>query len=292
MSFWKPWEKKMPIHDQSYRHWEGELKGHTMRWWVISKMGLKLIFKRKLAILFLLIPYVSVVVFGVIMYFSGSFSQGAPILKFDKFFYSIFLYSIFSLYEFLIVIFFGTGLITRDLKYNALPLYLSKPVTHVDYIAGKFGIIASCILFTTWLPAMILIFLNTVFLEASLVSWTNLFLIYGVTLYASLGTLVLGMLVLALSALCRTRRNTIILFLGVVFFGQILYNILDTFFRNDLFSLFSLHSNLRVLGNQIFMQSLPLSHGWYWSLAVLLGIVFLSVYVLQKKLNYVQTVVG
>ena len=282
----------MPIHDQSYRHWQGELKGHKMRWWVITKMGLKLIFKRKLAILFLLIPYVSVVVFGVIMYFSRSFSEGNPILNFDKFFYSIFLYSLFSLYEFLTVIFFGTGLITRDLKYNALPLYLAKPLTYIDYITGKFGIIAFCILFTTWLPAMILIFLNTVFMETSFFSWTNLFLFYGVTVYACLGTLVLGLLILALSALSRTRRNTIILFLGVIFFGQILYGILNSFFRNDFFSLFSLHANLKVLGNQIFQQSLPYSHGWYWSLTVLLGVIGLSVYILQKKLSKVQTVVG
>lgn len=282
----------MPIHDQSYRHWQGALKGHKMRWWVITKMGLKLIFKRKLAILFLLIPYVSVVVFGVIMYFSRSFSEGNPILNFDKFFYSIFLYSIFSLYEFLTVIFFGTGLITRDLKYNALPLYLAKPLTYIDYITGKFGIIAFCILFTTWLPAMILIFLNTVFMETSFFSWTNLFLFYGVTVYACLGTLVLGLLILALSALSRTRRNTIILFLGVIFFGQILYGILNSFFRNDFFSLFSLHANLKVLGNQIFQQSLPYSHGWYWSLTVLLGVIGLSVYILQKKLSKVQTVVG
>jgi hypothetical protein len=44
----------MPIHDQSYRHWEGELKSHSFRWWVIAYEGLKVILRRKLFIILIL----------------------------------------------------------------------------------------------------------------------------------------------------------------------------------------------------------------------------------------------
>jgi len=282
----------MPIHDQSYRHWHGTLKGHRLRWWVITRMGIRLILKRKLSLIFLTIPYIAVVVFGVMMYIASNFPESESILKFDEFFYLLFLYITFTVYEFLAVIFLGSGLITRDFKYNALPLYLAKPLTYIDYIAGKFGIIAFFILLTSWLPSFIIMVLNTIFLEKVFLSGANLLLIGRVTVYSVLGASLWGLLILALSALSRTRRNTIILFIGILYFGQIFFRILDSAFNSDLFSLLAVFSSFRQVGCLIFSQPLPYDFGWYWSLLVLLGLIMLSGYILFKRIKKIRTVAG
>ena len=59
----------MPIHDQSYRHWEGTLKTHTFRWWIITKEGLRILLRRKLFLLFILgPPAILFFAYGAIVY--------------------------------------------------------------------------------------------------------------------------------------------------------------------------------------------------------------------------------
>ena len=47
----------------------------------------------------------------------------------------------------------GPNLISLDLRYNALPLYLSRPVTRLDYFLGKLGVIAALVAAVAVLPA-------------------------------------------------------------------------------------------------------------------------------------------
>ncbi len=62
-----------------------------------------------------------------------------------------------NFFVFLIAVYVGSGLIAQDRKANALQIYLSKPLTRLDYIAGKMTILATFLLFVTWLPAMLLL---------------------------------------------------------------------------------------------------------------------------------------
>ena len=57
----------------------------------------------------------------------------------------------------------GAGLIADDRRANALQIYLSKPLTRVEYIAGKLTALMAFLSFVTWLPAMLLLFLQMMF---------------------------------------------------------------------------------------------------------------------------------
>src|SRR5205823_2221897 len=41
----------------------------------------------------------------------------------------------------LLVVLAGPGLISSDLRFNALPLYFARPLTRLDYFLGKLGVI-------------------------------------------------------------------------------------------------------------------------------------------------------
>src|SRR5262249_51879975 len=42
----------------------------------------------------------------------------------------------------LLVLSVGADLVSQDLRFNAVPLYLSRPLRRLDYFAGKLGVIA------------------------------------------------------------------------------------------------------------------------------------------------------
>ena len=46
--------------------------------------------------------------------------------------------------------------ICNDLDNNALPLYLVRPFSRVDYILGKFSVLAILLSGVTWVPALLL----------------------------------------------------------------------------------------------------------------------------------------
>ena len=60
---------------------------------------------------------------------------------------------------FFITVYVGSGLIADDIRANALQLYLSRPITRTQYIAGKAAILMAALAAVTSLPAMLLLLL-------------------------------------------------------------------------------------------------------------------------------------
>ncbi|HEX9784494.1 MAG TPA: ABC transporter permease subunit [Opitutaceae bacterium] len=106
-------------------------------------------------------------------------------------------------------------LITRDRASHALTIYLSRPLRSSDYLIGKFGIIAGTLvilwtgpLLASWLLSM-LVAPNTDFLTYSI---TPLLRALG---FNVLSLLALASIALGVSALNRSSRNTILLWIGL-----------------------------------------------------------------------------
>src|SRR6185503_11459899 len=51
----------------------------------------------------------------------------------------------------------GARMLVNDLRDNALPLYLSRPLTRVEYILGKTAALATLISLVTWVPSLLLV---------------------------------------------------------------------------------------------------------------------------------------
>jgi ABC-2 type transport system permease protein len=109
-----------------------------------------------------------------------------------------------STLAFLLTAWVAPVLVSPDLVNGALPLYLSRPFSRAEYVAGKALVLVALLSAITWVPVL------TVFgVQASLAGsdwlWQNLRLSWATFLGASLWIVVLTLLGLALSACIRWR---------------------------------------------------------------------------------------
>jgi ABC-2 type transport system permease protein len=58
-------------------------------------------------------------------------------------------------FSMLVVLLVGPGLVSRDLRFNALPLYFSRPLRRVDYFLGKLGVVVAFLGMVLVVPSVI-----------------------------------------------------------------------------------------------------------------------------------------
>lgn len=280
----------MPIHDQSYQHWDGSLKSHTFRWWVIAKEGLKIILKRKIFIIFVMAPPFMYLVFkGGMIYLDTIF----PILSINEKFFNDFFSSMIPVpwtffFITLICVFGGSGLIANDLRNNVLQLYLSKPLTRIDYIIGKLAIIMLLLGFVTVFPGVVL-FIESVLLSDNLDFLKEKQWILGSILsYSLLLTLIPGLVILMLSSLTKSNRYAAIGFAVISLFTPVIYQILKNIFHTDKIAPISFWANFQQLGNVLFGLRPRHPLHWIWSLLIILVIIGLCLWILHRRIRGVE----
>ena len=94
---------------------------------------------------------------------------------------------------------------------NALQLYLSKPLTGAEYVAGKLAILLVLLLLVTWVPAMLLLVLQVLFAGNLEFLRANLFLLPAMTVFSFLYALLASFTMLALSSLSTSARYVAVL---------------------------------------------------------------------------------
>ncbi|MBC7807299.1 MAG: ABC transporter permease subunit, partial [Akkermansiaceae bacterium] len=134
-----PNEVAPSIADVSYRSYDGELRNRSARWWTITlatlRTGVKKLGYWIPGALILLVYLIS----GMVFYFTrnarAQFGAEEPANQ-----YAIVLNQGLSgtgLLLFIAALTVGAGSIAADNKANALLVYLSKPITRLDYLVGK-----------------------------------------------------------------------------------------------------------------------------------------------------------
>src|ERR1700730_17091241 len=120
-----------------------------------------------------------------------------------------------------LILMVGPSLISQDLRFNALPLYFSRPLRRIDYFVGKLGIIATFVGMVTVIPSLIAYVLGLLFsLDITIVRDTFPLLL-GCIGYGLLIVLSAGMLILALSALSRNSRYIALFWVGLWFVSSV-----------------------------------------------------------------------
>jgi ABC-2 type transport system permease protein len=114
-----------------------------------------------------------------------------------------------------LVLLVGPNLVSQDLRYNALPLYFSRPLRRFDYFLGKLGVIAALLGLSVIGPALVAFVLGLLFsLDITIVRDT-LPIVLGAIAYGLVVAISAGLLMLALSSLSRSSRYVALLWLGV-----------------------------------------------------------------------------
>ena len=214
----------MPIHDQGYRRYTGRRVPRGRGWWVIARAGVLERLRERRFLALLLLAWAPFVVRALQVYASTNFGQ-LSFLAPDATTFREFLDQQ-SLFLFFITIYAGSGLIASDRRANALQVYLSKPLTRVEYVAGKFLVLTIFLLAASWLPAMALLGLQMIFSASPDFIRDNPWLVPAITLFCVIEVLVSSLAMLALSSLSKSRRFVAVMYAGVIFFAGAVYEVL------------------------------------------------------------------
>ena len=214
----------MPIHDQGYRRYNGRRNSPGREWWIIARAGVLERLRERRFLALLLLAWSPFMVRALQIYASTSFAQ-LSFLAPDPDTFREFLNQQ-SPFLFFITIYAGSGLIAGDRRANALQMYLSKPLTRVQYVAGKLLVLATFLLAGSWLPALTLLALQVIFAGSAGFITANPWLVPAITLFCVIEVIAISFAMLALSSLSKSRRFVAAMYAGAVLFAAAMYRVL------------------------------------------------------------------
>jgi ABC-type transport system involved in multi-copper enzyme maturation permease subunit len=161
----------MPVYDRSYRHWDGTLSRRALRFVPIASTGiaqaltyrgariLKILWR--LLLLASLVPTLAFLFFNFLLYFRPAWAPPPLIQTLEQLEpYRTLQYPLLLLFnsQFILAltVLVGSGLVGRDRAAGAMPLYLSRPITRLDYALGKFCVLAWFLGALTIAPSLLL----------------------------------------------------------------------------------------------------------------------------------------
>src|SRR5262249_42342453 len=148
-------------------------------------------------------------------------------------------------FSMIIVLLIGPSLVSQDLRFNAFPLYFSRPLRRVDYFAGKLGVIGFFLCAVAVAPALLAYLLGICFSLDLTVLRDTWRLLAGSVGYGLVVVLSAGTLMLALSSLSRNSRYIGMLWIGIWFVSNVVSTVLVQTVRQDWCPMISYTANLQ-----------------------------------------------
>jgi len=195
-------------------------------WLVIARSGIIERLRERRFLALMLVAWLLFAVRAVQIYFGTTIVRASFLAPSDETFHSFLNQQ--RLFVFFITIYAGAGLIASDRQANALQLYLSKPITRHDYIAGKLATLAAFLIAVTWVPAMLLLALQVLFSGSLEFVSSHPRLVPAITITSVLQVALASMTMLALSSLSRSRRFAAMLYALVTIFAGAVERVLQT----------------------------------------------------------------
>ena len=276
------------LHDQTYRRYTGTRRTQGSAWGVIALTGLRGLVRKKFFLVVMLFSWAQFVVRAVMLYLAANFPQMEVLAPTPEMFREFFEQQGF--FVFVVTVYVGAGLISTDRRVHALQIYLSKPLTRVEYIAGKLAILLVLLLVVTWIPAMTLLLLQVVFAGNVTFLRENLFLVPAMTLFGLLYALMASFTMLALSSLSTSARYVAVLYAGALLFTEAIFGTLRAVTGSSWLSWLSFRANLAQVGDVVFRIPPRYDTPWAVSLAVVIGVIIVSAWVLERRVRGVEVV--
>jgi ABC-2 type transport system permease protein len=278
----------MPIHDQGYRRYLGRRVPVGRAWWTMARMHLITAFKRRWFLMMLFAGWIQFFVMGLIIVAPVLFPQLSGFTSTTPQTFRDFL-SRQQFFVFIITIVLG-GLIADDRRANALQLYLSKPLTRVEYIVGKAAPLLILILGVTLVPALCLLLVQVVFSGSFSFLTNNLFVLPAITLASLARALVSTFTILALSSLSKSRRFVAIMYAGLIFFTSSMHQVLRSITGSPAWAAISPGNMVDVFTDWVFRVRAPQPVPIYVAVLVIVGLIAASLWVLERRVRPVEIV--
>ena len=279
----------MPIHDQGYRRYGGSRAPVGRGWAVITRHGIRSLFAKRAFTFLLMFAWSPFVVRAVQIYVASNFAQAASILGVKAETFREFLDQQ-GAFVFFVTIYVGAGLIANDRRANALQVYLSKPLTRVEYVAGKLAILFLLLTGVTWAPAIALLIVQIMFAGSFTFVRENIFLLPAITLFSLLQVLLASMTMLALSSLSKSSRFVGIMYAGLMFFTSALFNAVRGITGRSSLAWLSPTAALEQIGDVIFRLTPRYDLPAPVAFVVILLLIGFSMVILERRVRGVEVV--
>ena len=276
------------IRDQGYRRYDGRRAPHGSTWWVIARAGMLERLRERRFLALLLFAWAPFLVRAVQIYVSANFAQASFLAPSAETFREFLDQQ--SIFVFFVTIYVGAGLIANDRRANALQIYLSKPLTRMEYITGKLVTLLAFLVGVTLAPALMLLLLQLMFAGSMAFMRANLFLFPAITLFSLLQVLLSAFAMLALSSLSRSRRFVAMMYAGIIFFTAAMYQALSAITGTRIWAWISPEDTLDVLANAIFRVAEPPAIPVPAAVAAVVAVIGASIWILERRVRGVEVV--
>ncbi len=231
----------MAVYEQTYKRYAGPLTPEWSRFLIIPRHALRGTFNSKLFAAFYVICFLPLLVelimiylrhnAGVLVAFSVNIRELVPV---DAFFFQVFV-NIQHSFAFLLALLIGPPMVSRDLRNNALPLYLCRPFSRTEYVIGKMSVLVILLSSMTWVPQLLLFFFQS-YLEGFAWFKENLWVANSIVMAGLFWIFLLALLTQTISALVKWRvvasGALVALFLIPSAFGLFINEIFNTLWGN------------------------------------------------------------
>jgi ABC-2 type transport system permease protein len=294
----------MAVYKRRYNPYHGPLTPEESRFLVLTRYTLGELFRSRVFVLLFVLALVPILFFATYIFLANSSAvqlllQIRVVGGFEvesRFFFILIM--IQTQLAFLLNCWVCPTLVAGDLVNGALPLFLSRPFSRPEYVAGKCAVVALLLSVVTWVPGLILFSLQAGLAKGGWI-WSHLWMVVPIVCCSAVWILMLSLISLAVSAWVKLR----IVATGVIFcaflvpagLGAIFNAIMSTYWGNllnlsELFRLilvkgFRLESEF---GGPVSLPQVPLFAAW---IVMILACV-ISLYTLNARLRAREVVRG
>ena len=227
----------MAVYEHLYGAYEGRSQTPLSSFLVIPRYALRDVFKSKLFTTIFILCFIYPLIATILVYLHHNVNALAllqinvrELLPIDASFFRTFL-EVQGAFALILTVLVAPPLISRDLSNNALPLYLSRPLSRTEYVLGKMAVIVFLLSLVTWIPGLLVFFF-----QASLAGlawlWANLWMIGAIVGGSMAWIILLSLLALAVSSVVKWRVVASGALLGLFFvpsaFGAIINSLFLT----------------------------------------------------------------
>src|SRR3981189_1967176 len=150
----------MAVYEQTYKRYAGPLTPEWSRFFIIPRHAYRGVFKSKLFTAFFVICFIPLLIEAILIYLHHNVNALAilrvdvrELIPIDASFFETFV-NVQGAFAFFVTLLVGPPLVARDLRNNALPLYLCRPFSRREYVLGKMSALLFLSSAITWVPQL------------------------------------------------------------------------------------------------------------------------------------------
>jgi ABC-2 type transport system permease protein len=247
----------MAVYEQTYKRYAGKLTPEWSRFLIIPRHAYESIFSSKLLTAFFVICFLPLLLEAILIYLHHNYTaltimqaSVKDLLPIDNTFFRFWTY-FEGFFAFFLALLLGPPLVARDLRNNALPLYLCRPFSRTEYVMGKMSVILILLSTITWIPQLLL-FLFQSYLEGFTWFKANLWIASAIIISNFVWIALLALLTQTISALVKWRVVASGVLLGIFIIPSAFAEIINLLFQTRWGSLLSLGALMKSVTDGLF----------------------------------------